>query len=183
VPGVWRLIELAKSCKEEDGGMPDIILIQEVRAETAERLQLERAWKALGYYPYSQEGLSSKGRWEADRSNGGVMTCVKMEWDQKLLKKQRMGVAQQVVVEVGSWKVSNFYSPPGKREDINKMVVEMLVMDDGSPVFDGRRLERNGRRTLGTASQENRNRTNKVRRRSQQHDKMVGQQKNRLDCD
>ena len=131
------MIELAKSCKEEDGGMPDIIVIQEVRAETAERLQLERAWKALGYYPYSQEGLASTGRWEADRSNGRVMTCVKMEWDQKLLKKQRMGVAQQVVVEVGSWKVSNLYSPPGKREDINKMVVEMLVMDDGSPVLMG----------------------------------------------
>ena len=123
-PGLWRLYELVKA---KGSSKPDALMMQEIRPPEGERITIEFAWQQLGYYTYIQEGEVSRGRWDSERSLGGVMTCVSKHWRQQLVSKTKHGVVQQITVRMADWNLVNLYGPPRNREDFEKLVVDMIV--------------------------------------------------------
>ena len=134
-PGCWRLLEEAgreddkedTSSTQPDQGeaQADVIMIQELRMKEEEWKAFARQAKRQGYEAYREQGEPSRGRWGEAKENGGVATLVLKTLPQKVVRSERAGTAQALVVKVADWNVINTYGPP--TETGRRQIVEVAT--------------------------------------------------------
>ena len=75
---------------------------------------------STGFFSYHAEPKPHKGRWEGEeRLQGGLLTLVRTDLQQRLMQKASESDAQVLAVEVAGTIMINVYSPPERcREEL-----------------------------------------------------------------
>ena len=96
-----------------------VLCLQEIRMSDSEIEAFRKCACLRGFFSYFQPGITSKGRWNEDRVNGGVATLVSRQVSHKLLGSKCFEGGQFILTWIADTLLCNVYiRPHAHAEDI-----------------------------------------------------------------
>ena len=115
--GVFRMITKLQTMT---GQKPLVVAMQEPKLSEASHKAVAALAYSTGFFSYHAESKPHKGRWEGEeRLQGGLLTLVRTDLQQRLVQKASESDAQVLAVEVAGTIMINVCSPPERcREEL-----------------------------------------------------------------